>query len=71
MQNIVHILVDPDGGASQRHHWIQTGIALLTGAMLHMLYVEPAKTLRGLIGLLSDPESKILETLERMHDCGT
>ena len=38
----------------------------LTGAMLHLLYAEPTKTLRGLIGLLSDPESKILETIERI-----
>ncbi len=67
VQNLVQILVDPDGrGFNNDSHWVQAGMALLTGAMLHMLYVEPAKTLRGLIGLLSDPESKILETLERI-----
>ena len=31
-----------------------------------MLYAETAKTLRGLIGLLSDPEAKIQETLKRI-----
>ena len=67
VQNLVEILVDPEGnGFNSDSHWVQAGKALLTGAILHMLYAEPAKTLRGLIGLLSDPESKILETLERI-----
>ena len=67
VQNLVQILVDPNGvGFDDDNHWVQTGMALLTGAILHVLYAEPVKTLRGLIGLLSDPDSKILETIERM-----
>jgi type IV secretion system protein VirD4 len=75
VQNLVEILVDPEGnGLNSDSHWVQAGKALLTGAILHLLYAERAKTLRGLIGLLSDPDAKILETIERImtteHDPG-
>lgn len=68
VQNLVEILVDHDGRgfSGNDSHWVQAGKALLTGAVLHLLYAEPNKTLRGLIGLLSDPESKIPETIERI-----
>jgi len=67
VQNVVEILVDPEGnGFNSDSHWVQAGKALLTGAILHLLYAEPVKTLRGLSGLLSDPESKIQETIERI-----
>ncbi|MGO9047504.1 MAG: type IV secretory system conjugative DNA transfer family protein, partial [Xanthobacteraceae bacterium] len=67
VQNLVQILVDPDGrGFANADHWVAAGMALLTGAILHVLYAEPNKTLRGLIGLLSDPGSTIEETLQRM-----
>ena len=67
VQNVVEILVDPEGnGLNSDSHWVQAGKSLLTGAILHLLYTEPAKTLRGLSGLLSDPESKIQETVERI-----
>ncbi len=67
VQNIVQMLVDPDGrGFGNDNYWVAAGMALLTGAILHILYVEPAKTLRGLIGLLSDPASPIDETINRM-----
>jgi len=67
VQNIVQILVDPDGrGFESDNHWVAAGMALLTGAILHVLYAEPAKTLRGLIGLLSDPAFTIEETINRM-----
>jgi type IV secretion system protein VirD4 len=66
-QNLVQILVDPDGrGFASGSHWVAAGSALLTGAILHLLYVEPNKTLRGLIGLLTDPASTIEETLQGM-----
>ena len=75
VQNIVQILVDPDGrGFEHDNHWMQAGMALLTGAILHILYIESAKTLRGLIGLLSDPEATIEETIKGImtaeHDPG-
>jgi type IV secretion system protein VirD4 len=67
VQNVVEILVDPDGnGFNSESHWVQAGKALLTGAILHLLYAEPVKTLRGLSGLLSDPEAKIQQTIERI-----
>jgi type IV secretion system protein VirD4 len=34
VQNIVHMIVDPDG-AGLNDHWLRTGAALLTAAMLH------------------------------------
>jgi type IV secretion system protein VirD4 len=49
-----------------KDHWVKTGAALLTGAILHLLYAEPNKTLRGLAGFLSDPHSTLMETIERM-----
>lgn len=65
VQNIVHMIVDPDG-KGLNDHWVKTGAALLTGAILHLLYAEPNKTLRGLAGFLSDPACTLLETIERM-----
>ena len=61
-QQIVDILVDPEGRAASgpEAHWIMTGSALLVGAILHLKYMagrpgsHPA-TLRGLLSLLSDP----------------
>ena len=54
VQNIVHMIVDPDG-KGLNDHWVKTGAALLTGTILHLLYAEPNKTLRGVAGFLSDP----------------
>ncbi len=65
VQNIVHMIVDPHG-KGLNDHWVKTGAALLTGAILHLLYAEPNKTLRGLAGFLSDPHSTLMETIERM-----
>ena len=65
VQNIVHMMVDPDG-RGLNDHWVKTGAALLTGTILHLLYVEPIKTLRGLAGFLSDPKFTLMETIERM-----
>jgi len=65
VQNIVHMIVDPHG-KGLNDHWVKTGAALLTGAILHLLYAEPNKTLRGLAGFLSDPHCTLMETIERM-----
>lgn len=54
-QNIADILVDPEGALERRSHWEKTGHALLVGAILHVLYAEPDKTLRGVANFLSDP----------------
>jgi type IV secretion system protein VirD4 len=65
VQNIVHMIVDPEG-KGLNDHWVKTGAALLTGTILHLLYTEPNKTLRGLAGFLSDPGCTLMETIERM-----
>ena len=45
VQNIADILVDPEGARERRDHWEKTAHALLTGAILHVLYAEDEKTL--------------------------
>ena len=40
VQNIADILVDPEGAKERRDHWEKTAHALLTGAILHVLYAE-------------------------------
>jgi type IV secretion system protein VirD4 len=65
VQNIVHMIVDPDG-RGLNDHWVKTGAALLTGTILHVLYAQANKTLRGVAGVLSDPGATMPETIERM-----
>jgi type IV secretion system protein VirD4 len=57
VQNIVQMLVDPEGKAAQGHeaHWIATSSAFLAGAILHVLYCERDKSLGGLANFISDP----------------
>ena len=42
VQNVADILVDPEGALKKRNHWEKTSHALLVGAILHVLYAEPA-----------------------------
>lgn len=74
-QNLAQILIDPDGkGFAADDHWVAAAEALVTGVILHVLYAERDKTLRAVVGILSDPEATIDQTLERMmtaeHDPG-
>ncbi len=62
-QNIADILVDPDGALERRNHWEKTSHALLVGAILHVLYAEADKTLRGVANFLSDPARTFDATL--------
>ena len=55
MQNIADILVDPEGTRERRDHWDKTAPALLTGAILHVLYAEEEKTLARVASFLVDP----------------
>jgi type IV secretion system protein VirD4 len=66
VQNIADILVDPEGALERRNHWEKTSHALLVGAILHVLYAEPDKTLAGVATLLSDPRRSIEATLSAM-----
>ena len=54
VQNIADILVDPEGSLDKRNHWEKTSHSLLVGAILHVLYAEPDKTLAGVAKFLSD-----------------
>ena len=66
VQNIADILVDPEGARERRDHWDKAAHALLTGAILHVLYAEGDKTLARVATLLADPSRSILRTLQIM-----
>jgi type IV secretion system protein VirD4 len=65
VQNIADILIDPEG-MKPRDHWDKTAYALLTGAILHVLYAEREKTLARVATVLADPSRSILTTLKVM-----
>jgi type IV secretion system protein VirD4 len=62
VQNIVTMIVDPDG-RGLNDHWAKTGHALLVGSVLHVLYAERDKTLSGVAQFLSEPSRSMEETL--------
>ena len=66
VQNITDILVDPEGALDRRNHWEKTSHSLLVGAILHVLYAEPDKTLAGVANFLSDPKRPVEATLRAM-----
>ncbi|MDB5577749.1 MAG: conjugal transfer protein TraG [Bradyrhizobium sp.] len=66
VQNVADVLVDPEGSLERRNHWEKTSHALLVGAILHVLYAEPDKTLAGVAAFLSDPKRTIRQTLAAM-----
>ena len=66
VQNVADVLVDPEGSLERRNHWEKTSHALLVGAILHVLYAEPDKTLAGVAVFLSDPGRPIDLTLRVM-----
>ncbi len=71
VQNLVTMIVDPDG-KGLNDHWAKTGHALLVGAVLHVLYSGHKKTLAGVAEFLSDPsqpfEEALTQMLETEHD---
>jgi type IV secretion system protein VirD4 len=68
VQNIADILVDPEGSLDKRNHWEKTSHSLLVGAILHVLYAVPDKTLSGVANFLSDPRQPVEATLRAMMD---
>jgi|TARA_R100000501_G_scaffold18540_1_gene40531 type IV secretion system protein VirD4 len=66
VQNVADVLVDPEGSLERRNHWEKTSHSLLVGAILHVLYAEPNKTLAGVASFLSDPTRTIEQTLAAM-----
>ncbi|MVF24262.1 hypothetical protein EVC37_22025 [Methylocaldum sp. BRCS4] len=69
VQNLATMIVDPDG-KGLADHWAKTGHALLVGAILHVLYSEKDKTLRGVATFLSDPNRDVVQTMESMMNTG-
>jgi type IV secretion system protein VirD4 len=71
VQNLVTIIVDPDG-KGLLDHWTKTAHAFLTGVSLHLLYKarnagqQDAATLYDVAMALSDPERDIKELYEEM-----
>jgi type IV secretory pathway TraG/TraD family ATPase VirD4 len=66
VQNVADILVDPEGALERQNHWERTSHSLLVGAILHVLYAEPDKTLAGVANFLSDPKRPVETTLRAM-----
>src|SRR5271165_916990 len=66
VQNVADILVDPEGALERRNQWEKTSHSLVVGAILHVLYAEPDKTLAGVANFLSDPKHPIETTLRAM-----
>jgi type IV secretion system protein VirD4 len=66
VQNVADVLVDPEGSLERRNHWEKTSHSLLVGAILHVLYARPDKTLAGVAAFLSDPKQPIESTLQAM-----
>jgi type IV secretion system protein VirD4 len=66
VQNVADVLVDPEGSLEKRNHWEKTSHSLLVGAILHVLYAEPDKTLAGVAAFLSDPRRSFESTLTVM-----
>jgi len=64
-QTIAEMVIDPDG-KGDKDHWRLSGAALLTAAILHVLYGEEDKSLQGVSALLSDPGRSQFEVLEAM-----
>jgi type IV secretory pathway TraG/TraD family ATPase VirD4 len=65
VQNIATMIVDPDG-KGLNDHWAKTGFSLLVGTILHVLYSEKDKTLRGVAAFLSNPG---FTTVDQIFEC--
>ena len=70
VQNVADVLVDPEGSLERRNHWEKTSHALLVGAILHVLYAEPDKTLAGVAGFSFRPETPNRGDAPRHDDDG-
>ena len=65
VQNIMTMIVDPDGKGLQ-DHWQKSAQALLVGVALHVLYAEKNKTLNGMVQFLSSPARTVEKTMKFM-----
>ena len=69
VQNIMTMIVDPDG-KGLKDHWQKSAQALLVGVALHVLYAEPNKSLSGIVTFLSDPGRSSDKTMQLMLETG-
>lgn len=67
VQNIMTMIVDPDG-KGLKDHWQKSSQALLVGVALHVLYAEKNKTLTGIIEFLSNPTRTAEQSMKFMLD---
>lgn len=71
VQGIVEVLTNPSGDqkadSPEARFWSHSEQAFLTGVILHVLYAESDKTLRGVVRFLSDPTRTLEETLDVMR----
>jgi type IV secretion system protein VirD4 len=67
VQNIITMIVDPDG-KGLRDHWQKSADALLVGVALHILYAGKDKTLNGMIAFLTNPARDAQKTMQFMLD---
>lgn len=65
VQNIVKLLIDPQG-FGQPDHWEQAGSEAFEAFILHTLYEGREPTLAGVADLLFDPERTVNETMENL-----
>lgn len=70
VQNLVTIIVDPEG-KGMSDHWSKTAHAFLTGLILHLQYTARAEgrvaTLPDVAAALSDPERPVMDLYEQMR----
>lgn len=67
VQNIMTMIVDPDG-KGLADHWQKSSQALLVGVALHVLYAGTNKTLNGVLAFLSDPTRSVADSMQFMLD---
>jgi type IV secretion system protein VirD4 len=67
VQNIMTMIVDPDG-KGLADHWQKSSQALLVGVALHVLYAGKNKTLNGVLAFLSDPSRSVADSMHFMLD---
>jgi type IV secretion system protein VirD4 len=65
VQNIAGMVVNPDGNGLH-DHWVKSAFNFLVGLILHVIYSEREKSLKGVADLITDPERTVEETLEDM-----
>jgi len=64
IQNIVNIIVDPQG-KGELDHWAKSAYALLTGVILHLKYILPHPAISDVVTFFSNPDLPIQDALRQ------